>query len=160
MIHILTRKSLFRLIGLLFLPTIFISLPVAAGPAQVVTWKTQVKKTSHQEYDLIWKASIQPGWHLYSQFLSSDEGPVPTRFSFSDTTRFIRVGGVKELSPVERVHDSSFDMEVAYFSGEAEFVQHIRVLDNVKQVKGELEFMACDDSRCLPPATVPFQFNL
>ena len=46
-----------------------------------VQWKTSVKHLKDTEYVLIAKATIESGWHLYSQNVP-DDGPIPTTFSF------------------------------------------------------------------------------
>jgi thiol:disulfide interchange protein DsbD len=50
-------------------------------------------------------------------------------------------------------------MELKYFSDEAEFRQIIKLLtDEPLIVKGFLNYMSCDDKRCLPPEDVEFEF--
>jgi hypothetical protein len=69
---------------------------------------------------------------------------------------------VKELQPFEigtiakKSYDANFGAELSYY--EKEFFAHKRIL--VKKpttVKGELTYMLCDDKRCLPPKTIPFE---
>jgi thiol:disulfide interchange protein DsbD len=48
-----------------------------------VKWSTSVKKISDTEYKLISKATIEPGWHLYSQKVPED-GPLPTTFTYTN----------------------------------------------------------------------------
>src|SRR3546814_5199293 len=55
--------------------------------------------------------------------------------------------------------DPNFGIEVAYFSNEAIFEQRIRLKKPAATVKGVLEFMVCDDQRCLPPTEVEFSIK-
>ena len=48
-----------------------------------VVWTTELKKLSDTEYLLIFQASVEPKWHLYSQSLPED-GPLPTEFVFEE----------------------------------------------------------------------------
>ena len=48
-----------------------------------VEWSTSVEKVSDTEYILVSKATIEDGWHLYSQDVPED-GPIPTTFTFDE----------------------------------------------------------------------------
>jgi thiol:disulfide interchange protein DsbD len=68
------------------------------------------------------------------------------------------VGGVTESESIEEF-DPNFDMILKYFSDEAEFRQKVKLLtDGPVIVKGSVNFMSCDDKRCLPPEDVEFEF--
>lgn len=124
-----------------------------------VHWDFQSKQVSDNEFDLIFTAKIDNGWTIYSQFLEGDDGPVPTAFYFEDKEKhYTKVGKVEE-SPENRksIHDKVFDMELIKFYKKATFTQRVKVAEG-KPITGYLEFMTCDDSRCLPPAEVDFSF--
>ncbi len=126
-----------------------------------VHWDFQSKQVGDNEFDLIFTAKIDNGWTIYSQFLDGEDGPVPTAFYFEDKeTHYTRVGKVEE-SPENRktVHDKVFDMELIKFYKKATFTQRVKVKEG-KPITGFLEFMTCDDSRCLPPAEVDFSFQV
>lgn len=123
-----------------------------------VTWTTSVEKISDTEYDLITKATIDEGWHLYSQNVP-EGGPIATTFSYNSDA-YELVGKTSE-SDGEEVDDPVFQMRIKYFSNEAEFRQRIKVLnDELSLVEGEVEFMVCDDEKCLPPDVTILEFNL
>jgi hypothetical protein len=50
-----------------------------------VEWNMNATKVSDGEYDLIYKAKIDDGWFVYSQYLESDEGPIPTTLNMMPT---------------------------------------------------------------------------
>ena len=123
-----------------------------------VSWGSSVEKISATEYDLIITASIDPGWHLYSQKVPED-GPISTTFTYSTSGDFELVGATKE-GEGHTIHDPVFDMVIKYFEGKAVFRQRIKLLDpDLGRIEGEVEFMVCDDEKCLPPTTVPLSFN-
>lgn len=140
----------------------FILLAVAwIANAQIhtpVKWTTSVEKINDTEYYLVATASIEAGWKLYAQNIPP-KGPIPTTFTFEKHTAFELIGKTEETPPIQK-HDKVFDMEISYFHNQAVFKQHIKVLGALKTVKGEVEFMSCDDSNCLPPDTVDLTFNL
>lgn len=124
-----------------------------------VKWSTSVKKISETEYDLISKATIEGGWHLYSQVVP-EGGPLPTVFTFEENNAYKTIGKVKEGKGVTEL-DPVFDMIITFFSNTATFTQRVQLTgDKGTTVKGEVEFMVCDDTRCLPPNYVDLIFKI
>lgn len=124
-----------------------------------VKWNYSFEKTGSNEYDVIFNADIDTDWHLYSQFIG-DNGPVKTTFTFNEATGYERIGEVKE-SGVITEDDPVFEMKLAYFENKAEFRQKIKVTtDGPVSVSGEIEFMCCDNSKCLPPTAVEFDITI
>ena len=124
-----------------------------------VKWSTSVKKISETEYDLISKATIEDKWHLYSQVVPAD-GPLPTVFTFEPNSAYKSIGKVKEGKGVTE-HDPVFDMVITFFSNTATFTKRIALTGNEgTTIKGEVEFMVCDDTRCLPPNYVDLVFKI
>ncbi len=124
-----------------------------------VKWSTSIKKISETEYDLISKATIEDKWHLYSQVVP-DNGPLPTNLTFEENSAYKLVGKAKE-SKGHTVHDPVFDMVITFFENSATFTQRIKLTgEKGTTVKGEVEFMVCDDTRCLPPSYVDLIFNI
>ncbi len=144
----------------IFLIAFAISSFSQAQISDPVHWKFSSKKTADNEYDLILKATIDKGWHMYSQFLESDNGPVATTFNFDKTKDVTFIGKTKE-STSKSEYDKNFEMNVKYFEHEAIFTQHIKLNKEGKiKVKGYLNFMTCEEGRCLPPKDVDFSFDL
>ncbi|WP_082331898.1 protein-disulfide reductase DsbD family protein [Mangrovimonas xylaniphaga] len=140
----------------------FLILSITATYAQVfepVKWSTSVEKLSETEYYLVSKATIDEGWHLYSQNVP-ENGPIATTFTYSTTPDFKLL---KETLEEEGhvVDDPVFQMEIKFFEDHAEFRQRIKILNSeLSLVNGEVEFMVCDDERCLPPNFVDLTFDL
>ncbi len=124
-----------------------------------VKWSTSIKKISETEYDLISKATIENKWHLYSQVVP-DNGPLPTNLTFEENSAYKLVGKAKE-SKGHTIHDPVFDMVITFFENTATFTQRIKLTgDKGTTIKGEVEFMVCDDTRCLPPSYVDLFFKI
>lgn len=125
-----------------------------------VDWGFTYNKTAEKEYELIFTANIDDTWHLYSLNLP-DGGPIPTSFTINESDHFELIGEVEEISEAKEIYDPSFDMNVKLFSDEAVFIQKVRLLtDGVVTITGSVEFMSCDDKRCLPPKDEEFIFKL
>ncbi|GAA3604253.1 cytochrome c biogenesis protein CcdA [Flavivirga amylovorans] len=124
-----------------------------------VKWSTSVEKISDTEYKLISKANIESGWHLYSQDVP-EGGPIATTFTFNDAGGAFKAIGNTIEEEGHTVNDPIFEMEIKFFEDKAAFEQKIKVLGDKKTVNATVEFMVCDDTRCLPPKEVDLVFNL
>ncbi len=137
----------------------FIVNNVQAQVFEPVTWATSSKDLGNNEYEIQFKASIEKGWHIYSQHLKGDEGPLPTEFTVSAENLSLN-GGVVEPKGVEGF-DKTFEIDIKYFENEAVFTQKIKLLSGYKDpIKASVLFMVCDDERCLPPEEKEFLINL
>lgn len=135
---------------------------ITAGNSQIVDpvkWSTKVVKISDSEYELIADASIAANWHLYSQSVPED-GPIATMFSFKTNVNYLKKGNTKE-GEGHTINDPIFNMKIKYFETKASFRQRIQLKNKVPfKINGVVEFMVCDDSRCLPPAEVDLVFYI
>ena len=121
-----------------------------------VKWKTSVTKVSESEYDLVITASIDEGWHLYSQNVP-EGGPIATSFYFEEEG-YTLVGTTKEGKGHE-VYDKIFEMDIKYFDGKTEFKQRVKAKKGAT-IYAEVEFMVCDDTKCLPPTIAELEFEI
>lgn len=129
--------------------------------AQIVNptkWEFDSKQVGI-EVDLIFKATIDNGWHLYDTYLP-EGGPIATSFVFEDSTLFEFVGEIlKEPQPVI-TFDQTFQMNVGYFSNMATLTQKIKLKSSDPvEIKGFVLFMSCNDETCTPPEETQFSFK-
>ena len=144
---------------ILIFALISISLGLSAQILEPVKWSFSKEKISKNEYDLIFKAEIDPTWHLYSQDIPMT--PPATTFTFEEGAGFEFIGSVTEESEVIEEYDPNFEMVLKFFADEAIFKQKVKLhSDQAVNVKGFLEYMCCDDTKCLPPTDVDFDFSL
>lgn len=142
-----------------FLMLLFVAITTNGQIHEPVKWSTSVEKISKTEAYLVATATIEQGWHLYSQNVS-EGGPVATTFTFDDSTKQFKLMGTTEEEKGHEVNDKVFEMRIKYFEDKAVFKQKIRIAPNQKlTVNGTVEFMVCDDERCLPPTTEKLQFQ-
>src|SRR5690606_21224137 len=140
----------------LFSVFILLSLSLFAS-AQIydpVSWKFNAENIADKEATIVITATIEPGWHVYSQFIE-EGGPIPTSFTF-EGSGFTKVGGVVECPKAISAFDPNFNMQIAWHKDEVKFSQKIKLTQPKTTVKGMLEFMVCNDTHCLPPEEVPF----
>lgn len=129
-----------------------------------VKWDIRAEKVSATEYDLIFSANIDHEWAIYSQFVG-DDGPLPTVFSFIESSDYLIVGDTqeKELNRVSK-YDEVFEMVVTKFFDKAIFSQRIDIVKSSSnfKIQGNIEFMTCDDTRCTyePDNTFVIDYDL
>ncbi|MFN2396366.1 MAG: cytochrome c biogenesis protein CcdA [Bacteroidales bacterium] len=144
--------------GLLILLSVSINLQ--AQILEPVKWSFSQKKISENTYDIIFTAQIDSGWSIYGMDIAPG-GPIPTTFDFNEPDGYRFSGDM--LSPAPEVKfDPNFDMELSMFSDrEVTFKRTVEVLsESSVTVTGELMFMSCDATSCLPPDYIDFSFNL
>lgn len=122
-----------------------------------VTWSFSAKKIADKTYELHMTASIQKGWHLFSQTQPEDAIAMPTGFTINSNPLFNLDGQVKEVGKMEKFHDKKLDLSANQYSDKVDFVQVVKLKGAVKtNITGNVEFQTCNDERCLPPKKVNF----
>jgi thiol:disulfide interchange protein len=149
-------RTFFRLF--ILVPLLFSSV---LAQKQYVTWSFSQKKLSPGEFELIFSARIEPGWHLYSQ-IETPDGPLPTLFEFDPSKDYKLIGKTSEPKPIEQAEPVFDNLVVRFFENSAVFKQKVKVLSQKPVVvKGYIDGMACNESQCQkfsPP--VDFEFRL
>ncbi|HEU4634456.1 MAG TPA: protein-disulfide reductase DsbD domain-containing protein [Flavisolibacter sp.] len=137
------------------------SVGFASAQLNPVSWSFASKKISDKEYELQMTATIQQGWHLYSQVQPEDAIAQPTSFNFNKNPLLDLNGKVKEVGKLEKYKDEKLDVSANQYSNKVVFVQKVKLKGKAKTaVTGKLEFQTCDDEKCLPPKTVNFSIAL
>ena len=139
--------------------TLLISFISFSQIIEPVKWEFDTEKIGDDEYKLIFIAKMDNKWALYSQFVE-EGGPLPTVFNFEENSNFSRVDSVheSEVNKVTKV-DLIFEMVVSKYFDTATFTQKIKVNADDFTIKGDIDFMTCDDERCISPPPVPFEFS-
>lgn len=124
-----------------------------------VKWSYAAKRLPNNEAVVFLRATIQDGWHIYSQNVK-DGGPIKTSFTFAPSKEYALVGKPSEPAPIAK-YEEAFKMDVSYFEKTVTFQQKIKLKSaNVTAVKGQLEYMTCNNKKCLPPEDVDFTIPL
>lgn len=144
---------------LLTLLSLFIVLGTSAQVYDPVKWNYTTEPLGDNMFNLVFTAEIESHWHIYSQHLSPDEGPIPTAFDFKKISGAKLVGKTEEPTG-KKVFDEQFQMDVVYFEDKVSFKQKVKLLEEKATIEGELTFMVCNEERCLPPDYLEFKFNL
>lgn len=120
-----------------------------------VSWSFNAKKVNGNVYEVEMVATIQPGWHLYSQTQPKDAIAEPTSFNFNRNPLLDLDGKVKEVGKMEKYKDEKLGVAANQYSNKVIFIQRVKLRGQAKtNLTGKLEFQTCNDQKCLPPKTV------
>ncbi|MES1215410.1 MAG: protein-disulfide reductase DsbD domain-containing protein [Bacteroidota bacterium] len=126
-----------------------------------VTWTFSAKKINDKTFEVRIKATIQGGWHLYSQTQPEDAIAIPTTFKVNNNPLLSLSGKVKEEGKLEKFHDAKLDISANQYSNTVDFIQVVKLKTKATtNLSGSVEFQTCDDKKCLPPKTVNFSVAL
>ena len=136
---------------------LIISTSLSAQIIEPVKWNITEHKTSDTTLEIRYKATIDEGWHLYSNILP-DGGPLATEVTYS-TLEGVELEGdlVSDREAIEE-YSNVFSMVLNNFIEEVTFVQKIKLLSPQYKIEGDVRYMACDNGTCIPPTTVGFKF--
>lgn len=125
-----------------------------------VQWTFTDNKVADKTYELKMTAVVASPWHIYSQ-ATPEGGPVPTKVTFNKNPLILLQGSPEEKGNVIKKYEDVFNVDVIYFDRKVEFVQRVKLKGNAKtKLSGTVEYMVCNDTQCLPPTQVPFNFDL
>jgi len=126
-----------------------------------VKWDIGLHPGQDGQTDLVFHASVEPCWHIYSQHLENDMGPLPTYFELSLPEGVVWDQVVTECAPLTE-YDPNFMMDLNFFEEEVYWVAHLDLSEAnpADSISGFLSFMVCDSARCLPPEDIDFKVAL
>jgi len=133
-----------------------------AGPqmASPLRCAFAAKKVSESTYEIHLTATLQKGWHVYSQ-TTPDGGPVATTLAFTKNPLLELKGPAIEVGKLEQKHEELFGVDVKQFSEHVDFVQTVKTKVKAKTaLNGTVKFMTCNDHECLPPQAQKFSVSL
>jgi len=141
-------------LSILFFITLFSFAVKAQNP---IEWTFTATKTGDKVYEIHMTATIQSGWHLYSQTQPEDAIAIPTGFTTNSNPLLELQGKVKEIGKMEKFHDAKLDISAHQYSGKVDFVQVVKLKTNAKtNLTGVVQFQTCNDEKCLPPKKINF----
>ena len=140
---------------------IFLFAVMAVSAQNPVTWTFVSKKLPNGNYEIHMTATIEKGWHLYSQNQPEDAIAIPTTFAITANPLVKLDGKIKEVGKMEKFKDEKLDLSANQYSNNVDFVQVVKLKGVAKtNVTGTVEYQTCDDKKCLPPKTVNFSIAL
>ena len=133
--------------------TLMVVLGMHAQMVDPVHFTSELKMGEGAEAEIIFHATIDNGWHVYSTEIGED-GPIEATFNVEKMEGAELVGKLTPKGKVIKKMDKLFNMELKYFEKEATFVQKIRFTKPQYDIDCYLEYGACSDASCLPPSEI------
>ena len=150
------KKTVFVLMALMTAGFVF-----AQHNLNPVSLSFERKKVSDNVYEIQMIATIDNGWHLYSQSQPKDAMAEPTQFAFNKNPLVELDGKVKEVGKLEKYYDKELDVSANQYSNKVTFVQKVKLKGKAKtNVTGTLRYQTCNDEKCLPSKTVALSIAL
>ena len=131
---------------------------VSAQMKDPVHFETSFNKISNTEGELIFIATIDAGWHVYSTDLGST-GPTEAAFHLEKNAGIELLGQLKAEGKEIEQFDNAFQAVLRYYEKSVKFIQKVKITNPEYYIEGYLEYGACDDQSCLPPSQVDVKYG-
>ena len=142
---------------LLLLLTLFL-FTAASAQEMPVKFTVQQKQVSPTEVDVVFTAKIDKGWHVYSTNIP-DGGPTAATMHTDKAEGAQPMGALIKQGKEISEDDQIFGMRLSYFENAVTFIQKYKITAKTYNIKGYLEYGACNDEMCMPPSTVDFEYS-
>ena len=127
-------------------------LTATAQMMEPVKSKSELKKLSDTEAELLFHLTIDDGWHVYSPKVTG--GPIAASLNVTKMDGAKKKGSLtwrgKEISK----YDEMFGTELQFFEHNVTFVQKVTLTGGAYNIDCYLEYGACNDEMCMPPGEV------
>ncbi len=120
------------------------------APDATATWKVSSKPAGDNEYELIFTATIEKGWHIYTTGNQYN----PTTLELEPGQGFSPVGEFKQVTKPSMFKDDEV------FFDEAVFSQKVKLDGENATVSGEITWSGCNDQFCAAPEHWEFSVPL
>ncbi len=145
-------RNIPRLVLYIFISSLpFEALAQILEPAKWTYATSKSEVGIGEELDLIFKATIDEDWYLYSSDFDPDLGPQVTEFDFKPNDSYSLVGGLRPINPSKK-YDDLWEGDYTYFKKKGEFRQTIRILKENPIIEGSYAYQVCTDidGKCIP----------
>jgi len=113
-------------------------------PARLVAETPAKSLKVGDEVELIFKASVDKDWYIYSVGFDEDCGPIPMAVTLEKHPGFALVGNLIAVNDQAK-HDKIFNCDVRIFVNTGEFRQKIKILSPDLKLVGSYEGQVCSE---------------
>ena len=124
---------------------------------QPIRWEATTNGNG-ESFEIVLRAEIDKGWHLYGLHIP-EGGPNATNIQFTTVQGAELDGALDEKSPLVTKYEEMFGLELSWYEEEAVFVQKVKVTDKEYLIKGQIDFMGCNDESCMMGDPFVFSFG-
>ncbi len=135
------RRSILTVSGILI--ACFIQAQILQPAKLVAETPTNTYKVG-DEIELVFKATVDKNWYIYSVDFDSECGPIPMSVTLEKNPGYALIGDLVAINDKEK-HDQIFDCDVRIFVGTGEFRQKIKILSSDLTITGSYEGQVCSE---------------
>lgn len=152
-------KSYARIFAIIFFTfSIIPSFSQDTSTSKIIAWNFSTIAQSGNEYTILIKGYIQPGWKLFSTSMKDDE-PNSRVTLDSSSSAFTTISGISEGRNMQQKKEPVFDnAEIRYFEKDVELTVKLVLNEKGREVRGMLTYMALKEQEVAGPEDVPFRF--
>ena len=136
-------------------------IPFSAKSQMVdpVKWNIQLNQLSDTEVEVVFDATIDDEWHVYTNDLP-EGGPVPTSVEWEKLNNVKLVGELTPHSTPVKEIDLVYNLELSWWENNAKLTQKLQIIDPKQgyDIEGYIRYMSCSNGTCLAPKNVSFDF--
>jgi len=127
---------------------------------QPVVWQKSIIKKKDNTFEITFTADIADGWAIYSKDIDEDAGPNPTLLSIDENPQVSWNGTWSETSSdKKKSFDPIFEADITKLKKDATLKTIVESKDGTSPISGYLEYMTCDDAKCIFPAPLEFSID-
>ena len=149
-----------------YLAVALLALVSFGTQAQIISpvkWAYEYKKISDTEGELLFKATIESGWHLYSQYNPPSKdglgGARPLIFTIKPNSNFELVGKVVEPT-YKKEYNDIWESDEYFFNNSAVFKQKIKLKNpGYFTITGKVDGQSCKDMCVDVGGSFKFEIN-
>ena len=134
-------RTVFLLLGLL------VTFASHAQVIKPISWQHELSNKDPKVGDtlsLIFKATIDKDWYLYSSDFDPDLGPLLAELTLNADPSYETVNSLRPIG-AKRKYDELWEGEISYFKERGEFRQTIRVVSLPITLTGSFFYQVCSD---------------
>ena len=135
------------------------ALPAMAQIMTPVKWSRKIVMKGDDKGEVVFTATIAPGWHMYSNDVDPNIGPSPLSISFPTLKGVKLDGGLRPSAKPHVQYDDMFEAELRWWTNSVSISQRFTATEPDFKIAGNISFSACNDQNCIPPSKESFSLS-
>lgn len=132
---------------------------VEAQIVNPVKWSVTLDMADDTHGAVVMTATVDAGWHVYSNDVDPDVGPNPLEIDWSKLDGVKLDGKMKPSKTPHKEFDEMFGANLSWWTDEVTLRQNFIVTASKYAIEGAIRFSACNDENCIPPTKETFEFT-
>ncbi len=147
-----------KIFYVLFFAALFITSLAANAQSSPVKWTAEIEADGPDAGTIVFHGTIDEGWHIYGLEMPADDPFAPDPTNVELAANLEATGALTADREPAMHNDEQQGSTMPWFLGEVELRIPFKVIESTGKVEGSLNYMACTEQACTPPAH--FDFSL